>query len=150
MSATKTGEANGIVTNDMLADILEEEPETRLKAARKERAAFVPDAAVVETCRKAFESKGGFAVPRAFATASDARKATNLLLRHAVIAAEYFADDKGKPKTASRTVVAFSDAYRATHAWAATATGDQFRVAFRLTFTKAKKEAATETAATAK
>lgn len=139
MSATKTGEGNAIVTSDLLSDIMEEAPEVKAKTPRKERTPFTADAAVVESCRKAFANVGGFTVPRAFATLADARKATNLLLRHAILAGETFADEKGKPKTATRTIVNFTDAYRAAHAWAASATNDQFRVSFRLTFTKTPK-----------
>lgn len=142
MSATKNGEKNSNIVSDLLSDIAAEEPIARKESSR-EGSSFVPDEKVLATVKSLFEKTGAVAVQRAFPTDKDAKSATSLLLRHAVVVAE-----KDFPeKSVARKIVNFTDEYRASHAWAANAVNDQFRVVIQLTH---KRQARPKTEAEAK
>lgn len=134
MSATKTGDKNSNVTLDILNEIEAGEPVAR-KESTREGSTFTPDAKTLATVIDLFRKTGAIHIRRAFATDKDARKGVALLLKHAEVAV----DAEFPDKSVAVRIVQFTDDYRANHAWAASATNDQFRATVQLTHKRQSK-----------
>lgn len=110
MSATKG--PNGASVSDFLSDVEDSAPVPRKRA---ERGPFTPDAALVEKFAGAFSRTGGAHFKRQYPTDVEARKASNILLRHAEIAADGMARSVRRDILADGEKGAFTVHFTLTH-----------------------------------
>lgn len=142
MSQTKGG--NGaIATNDLLADLADDEPIAR-KPTSRESQPFVANPALIEAIAGAFSRTGAMSVKRVFPTEKDAKSSCRVYLLHALEVAQGI-----EGKSAALRVVPITKEYAAAHDWAAKGVG-QWRATVQLTHERRSKDeiaAAAETPA---